>query len=73
MYLLVGFVSFWVGTMVGFLLKAWMTGRFKDYSGTIYVNKDELSERTVYSLELEDYPETLQFKKVVIFKVDSSD
>jgi hypothetical protein len=30
-------------------------------------------EKTLYSLELEEYPESIQFKKTVVFKVDSSD
>ena len=34
---------------------------------------DELQEKTLYSLELADYPETLEFKKEVVFKVDASD
>lgn len=45
----------------------------KHYSGTIFITHDELQEKTLYSLELADYPETLEFKKEVVFKVDSSD
>jgi hypothetical protein len=43
------------------------------YSGTIYITHDELQEKTLYSLELEDYPESIEFKKEVVFKVDTSD
>jgi hypothetical protein len=39
-------------------------------SGTIYVTQGQ--GKTVYTLELDDYPETLVFKKKVIFKVDAS-
>lgn len=66
-------VIFWIGTLVGFILSAWIMSSFRKYSGTIVVNKDDLSDKTVYSLVLDDYPETLQFKKVVIFKVDTSE
>lgn len=62
---------FWAGALVGFLAKAWMNAKFRDYSGTIYVNRDEVREKTVYSLVLDEYPEELVFKKVVVFKVDS--
>jgi hypothetical protein len=64
---------FYLGMLAGFLLKAWMNYKFRDYSGTIYVNRDEVREKTVYSLELNEYPEELVFKKVVIFKVDAPD
>jgi hypothetical protein len=65
---------FCLGGAFGFVLKSLInTYRSKDYSGTIHVNRDDATEKTVYSLELDDYPEVLQFKKVVIFKVDSPD
>lgn len=67
-----GFLIFWIGVFVGFGLKSWMTYKFRDYSGTLVVDKDELREKTVYSLVLDEYPEKLEFKKVVIFKVDTS-
>jgi len=37
------------------------------YDGNIVVSKDE--EKIIYSLELDEDPETLQFKKKVIFKI----
>jgi hypothetical protein len=66
-------IVFWTGVIVGYLLKTWLITRFMDYSGTIVVNRDEVREKTVYSLVLDEYPEKLEFKKIVIFKVDSSD
>jgi hypothetical protein len=66
-------IVFWAGVIVGYLLKTWLITRFMDYSGTIVVNRDEVREKTVYSLVLDEYPEKLEFKKIVIFKVDSSD
>ena len=41
------------------------------YGGTIYVTRT--AKKTLYSLELRDYPEELVFKKVVVFKVDASE
>ena len=48
-----------------------MVHRFTDYTGTIRVSKNE--EKTVYSLILDEYPEKLEFKKEVVFRVDASD
>lgn len=62
---------FWVGALVGFLLKAWMDYRFTNYTGTILVTHDK--EKTVYSLILDEYPDSIEFKKEVVFKVDASD
>jgi hypothetical protein len=64
---------FWAGWLVGFVSKGWLDYKFRDYSGTIVVDKDRLREKTVYSLILDEYPEKLEFKKVVIFRVDSSE
>jgi hypothetical protein len=64
---------FWAGWLVGYVTKAWMDYKFRDYSGTIVVDKDRLREKTVYSLILDEYPEKLEFKKTVIFRVDSSE
>ncbi len=73
MLILYGIIIFWFGLIAGFLLLRWHIYRHHDYSGTIYITHDELQEKTLYSLELADYPETLEFKKEVVFKVDSSD
>ena len=58
---------------MGFFIRVWIDHRFKEYSGTIVVDTDELREKTVYSLILDDYPEKLEFKKEVVFKVDTSE
>jgi hypothetical protein len=58
---------FYFGAFMGFLLKSWLVRR-ADYSGTIFVNKSE--GKTLYSLVLNDYPELIEFQKVVIFKVE---
>lgn len=60
---------FYAGGMVGFVLKAWLNSR-RSYSGTIYVSTED--HKTLYSLELEDYPESIAFRKEVVFKVDAS-
>ena len=65
-------VIFWAGLIVGYLLKSWLISKFKDYSGTIVVDTDELAEKTVYSLVLDEYPDELVFKKEVVFRIDSS-
>jgi hypothetical protein len=65
-------VIFWSGTLVGYLGRVYLEKRFKDYSGTIVVDTDKFAEKTVYSLVLDDYPEKLEFKKEVVFKIDSS-
>ena len=61
----------WVGILLGFAIRTWMTHRFTEYGGTIVIDQDSLRETTVYSLVLDDYPEKLEFKKEVVFKVDS--
>jgi hypothetical protein len=72
MLILYGIFIFWAGLIVGFLLLRWKFYRdFKRTSGTIHVTEDEIRHKTVYTLELDDYPETLRLKKVVIFKVDA--
>ena len=70
MDILIYVLIFWAGIIVGFFIRALFT--YKDVAiGTIHVIRDR--EKTVYSLELENYPEELRFKKEVIFKVDSSE
>ena len=73
MHILLYVLIFVLGLGIGFLVKVRYVVKFKNYSGTIYVNKDKVTEKIVYQLELDDFPEKLQFKKLVIFKVDSSD
>lgn len=63
---------FSAGALIGYLGRVWMDHRFKDYSGTIVVDTDDLTHKTVYSLVLDDYPEKLEFQKEVVFKIDKS-
>lgn len=56
-----------IGLVIGSLL-TFLYFRDQKSSGTIYVSETE--EKTLYSLQLEDYPEELKFKKKVVFKVD---
>ena len=73
MDILIWALILWIGFLLGFLTKGWFVSRFSDYSGTIVVRDDEVLDKRVYSLVLDDYPEKLEFKKVVKFKVDSSE
>ena len=66
-------IIFWIGLLFGFLIDRWIMRAFKNYGGTIVVNTDELEEKTVYSLILDDYPERLEFQKEVVFRIDSSE
>lgn len=63
-------VIFYLGVFFGVLISWWLKSR-KSYSGTIFVTETE--EKTLYSLELEEYPEELRFKQEVVFKVDASE
>jgi hypothetical protein len=69
MEILVYVLIFWAGALVGIVLRGWMTHRFKSYTGTILVTHDE--EKIVYRLILDEYPDAIQFKKEVVFKVDA--
>lgn len=62
-------VILWVGIFIGFFIRA-LFGYKDHYTGTIYVTREE--EKTLYSLELNDYPDELRFKKEVVFKIDAS-
>jgi hypothetical protein len=55
--------------MIGFAVKRWHTHR-KTYVGTILISHED--EKTLYSLELDDYPEKIALKKEVVFKVDTT-
>jgi hypothetical protein len=63
-------IVFYFGAIVGFLLRIWWEKKAK-YSGTIFVTHEE--QKTLYSLELNDYPESIELKKQVVFKVDASE
>jgi hypothetical protein len=62
-------ISFIVGFTVGFAVKRWLTHR-KTYVGTILISHED--EKTLYSLELDDYPEKIALNKEVVFKVDTT-
>lgn len=62
-------VMFIIGICFGFMISE-LLGRYK-YGGNIVVTKSE--GKTLYSLELNDYPEKIEFQKKVIFKVLVSD
>jgi hypothetical protein len=64
---------FWLGSLTGFAIRSWMTTQFRKYSGTLVVRTDELRDKVVYSLVLDEYPEKLAFEKVVVFKVENSE
>jgi hypothetical protein len=57
---------FWGGLFVGYFAHYWVAS-MQAVSGTMHVIKDE--EKTVYSLELNEDPEELAYKPMVIFKV----
>lgn len=67
MEILISVSIFWAGLLVGFLLRSVLRYSFMDSSGVMFVTKEE--GKTVYSLMLEDYPEKLEFRKHVLFKV----
>lgn len=58
-----------IGICLGFIISE-LFGRHK-YGGNIVVIKSK--GKTLYSLELNDYPEKIEFQKKVIFKVLVSD
>jgi hypothetical protein len=59
-------VIFVIGVIAGFFLRRLITHP----TGTILVTEED--EKTVYSLELNEYPDKIAFRKEVVFKVDSS-
>jgi hypothetical protein len=59
-----------LGFVIGFLTSEWTRRRSRS-SGVIHVSHSR--GKTLYSLELSDYPEKLEFKKKVIFTVESDD
>lgn len=53
---------------MGVLVDRILIKRFKKYAGVLEINKDE-SEKELYSLILEDDPQTLETQKEIAFKV----
>lgn len=71
MEIAVYFAILLIGFSIGFSIKTWLVRRRQyRYSGTMYVTANE--EKTLYSLELNEYPEMLQFRKHVVFKVETA-
>lgn len=69
--MILGFILiFCVGIILGFLLHG-VLGRLSSYDGKIIVTHNR--NKTLYTLELDDYPDKIEFKKEVILKVDASD
>jgi hypothetical protein len=65
----ISIVILFFGFVLGYLFKRWLIHR--GVGGTIHVTKER--EKTLYSLELDDYPDTIIFQKEVVFKVDASE
>lgn len=57
---------FCVGIVIGIVIKV-LLERKKDFIGTIVVIKSD--DKILYSLEMDDSPETLQFRTKAYFKV----
>lgn len=58
---------FYFGIIIGFFFRRWLDNRTAD-SGVIVVTHDE--GKLLYSIELNDNPEELQYMEQVKFKVD---
>jgi hypothetical protein len=63
-------VVFGVGVLAGYLARVSVANN-TGYDGTIKITKIE--NRTIFSLELEDDPEQLEYETKVIFRVKASD
>lgn len=61
---------FFIGILIGFLIFLFVKSRMIKYDGTIFIKEEE--QKIVYSLELNEDPESIGFKKRVVFKVDRS-
>jgi hypothetical protein len=68
--ILIFVLVFYAGAIFGFFTHRWVVSK-TSYSGTMYVSHD--AEKTLYSLELNEYPESIEFKKEIVFKVDASE
>lgn len=69
MLILFAFLILYLGMFMGFCLRWWLE-KDKSYGGTIVVSKDK--DKLIYSLELIDDPEKLQYNDRILFKIDSS-
>jgi hypothetical protein len=41
-----------VGFVIGYITKTWLFARYRGYSGTIVIDRNDVTEKTVYSLVL---------------------
>lgn len=65
-YVLFGFLILSFGMVVGYFLGWWVHNE-RDYGGFIVVTKEE--GKTLYSLELLNDPEQLEFEDHILFKI----
>jgi len=56
------------GLILGYMMHVWLIS-MQTYSGTLRIRKGE--DKTVFSLELDESPDMLAYKPLVIFKVDT--
>ena len=61
----------WLGFLAGYILHAWLIAKYRERSGTIVVTKTE--EKTLFTLELDIDPESIEKQKEVIFRVEASE
>lgn len=57
---------FYFGVFIGFILRKWLVDR-SGYDGDLLIIKDD--DKIIYSLELHEDPEMMEFKNELIFKV----
>lgn len=60
------------GILLGTIVTLLVVQVLKKYDGIIKIILDEEQEKTIYSLELFDDPESLMTEKKVLFRVDTS-
>jgi hypothetical protein len=56
------------GLILGYMMHVWLIS-MQSYSGTLRIRKD--ANKTVFSLELDEAPDMLAYKPLVVFKVDT--
>lgn len=69
MYYLLSFCIL-LGLLIGYGIRWWLESKY-GYGGAILVQKQE--GKLVYTLEVFDDPEQLQYKRQILFRVDSSE
>lgn len=61
---------FYIGLIIGLILQKWIASR-RSYSGAIKIIQNP--DKTVFSLELDEDPDTIALMDEVIFKVVASE